>query len=165
MNYGEIINDFNSQRENLYNQFSIYFNNPTMFKIKDVNNYSMYMTKVYCLLTNSFRYIIVFVYKDYHPSMNQEKMSDLKWENIQTRTLQDHHNIPKHEYQPTRNSELFTPIYRTQKDSDKSTYNCEKFPLQITLLHDKGGANQYQDTGNVVTALETYNTIINFIDV
>tara|TARA_Y100000389_G_C17459622_1_gene520709 strand:- start:196 stop:699 length:504 start_codon:yes stop_codon:yes gene_type:complete len=165
MNYGEIINDFDHERDELYEHFYKYFNNPTMFKIKDINDYSMYITKVHCLLNNNFRYIIVFVFKDNEQVMNQQQLSQLKWENIQTRTLEDYHNIPQHKYQPTRNTELYTPIQRTLKDVDKSVYSCKKYPLLITLLHNKGGANQYQDTGNVVTALETYNTLVSIQNV
>ena len=165
MNYGEIINDFSSERDELYEYFYKYFDNPTMYKIKDINNYSMYFCKIHCLLNNNYRYIIVFVFNDNEPIMNQQRLSQLKWENLQTRTLEDHHDLPQHKYQPTRNSKLYTPINRIIKDKDKSVYSCDKLPLQITLLHNKGGANQYQDQGNVITALETYNTLINIQNV
>ena len=60
--YGEILDTFyDSGKENMYKAFTKYFNNPNMIKIKDVNGYSMYMTKTYCLLSNECRYIIVFV--------------------------------------------------------------------------------------------------------
>jgi hypothetical protein len=160
MNHGVIIQDLNFDVDNIYATVSTYFNNPTMHKIKNIENFSMYISKVKCLLSTFNRYIIVFVNQDDFPPNYKEKLSELKWVNLQTRTLTDNHNIPEHEYNPTRNTPLYTSIYRTSKDINNSKYACDKLPVEITLLHDKNGANQYQDKGFVVTALETYNTIL-----
>jgi hypothetical protein len=164
MNYGELINDFNYDRDFLYKKFGDYFNNPVMYKIKDIGKFSMYMSKVKCLLNNLNRYIIIFTLKDYNSIMYTENLKNLKWENIQTRSLNDEHNIPAHEYNPTRNTDLYVPITRTKKNTDTSVYSCGNFTLEILLLHDKGDTNQYQDNGNLVSAIETYKTIINIID-
>ena len=164
MNYGELIDNSSYEREMLYKNFSDYFNNPLMFKIKDIENFSMYITKVTCLLSNFYRYIYVFTPKDNNINMHQEYLRNLRWYNLQTRTLEDHHNIPLHYYEPTRNTQLYVPINRKDKNPDNSVYSCDKLPLEVLLLHEKGGANQYQDKGNLVSAIETYKTIINIID-
>ena len=165
MNYGEVIQDVNIQRENIYTLFARYFNNPKMFKIKNIKGYSLYACKVKCLLCIYTRYIMVFVNQDNTPISNEESLYDLKWESIQTRTLKEDYNLPIHEYQPTRNTELFSPIQRVEQNINSSNYASDKFPVFITLLNDKNGGSQYQDKGNIVSAIETYNTIISLKNV
>jgi len=164
MNYGELIDNSSFNREILYKNFSDYFNNPVMYKIKDIEDFSMYIAKVNCLLSTFYRYIYVFTQKDNNNNMNQEYLRDLKWYNLQTRTIEDQYNIPLHEYEPTRNTPLYVPINRKEKHPENSVYSCDKLAVEVLLLHEKGGANQYQDKGNLVSAIETYKTIINIID-
>lgn len=151
---------FKPDNENMYKAFDDYFNHPTMVKIKDVNGHSMYMSKTYCLLSKECRYIIVFVKADNMPIRTQELLSSLQWASLQTRTLEDHHSLPPHGYQPRREGPLNVIINRTSVTKEASTYSCEDFPLTVTLLPVKGGQNSYQDRGNIIAALETYNTII-----
>lgn len=158
--YGEMLGSYDPDREKLYVAFDNYFNHPTMVKIKDVNGYSMYMSKTYCLLSNECRYIIVFVKQDMMPARTQERLSTLVWESLQTRTLSDQHSLPPHGYQPRKDGPLNVIINRAQVTRDSSTYNCDVYPLTVTLLHGTGGGNQYQPRGNIIAALETYNTII-----
>ena len=56
----------------------------------------MYITKVFCLLSTFYRYIIVFAIKDNFPVRHTENLNNLKWENIQTRTLPDRHDLITH---------------------------------------------------------------------
>ena len=59
--YGQMLDSNDHDMEKMYQDFDDYFNHPIMVKIKDVNKHSMYMSKMYCLLSNECRYIIVFV--------------------------------------------------------------------------------------------------------
>lgn len=160
INNGEILSDFDPEKEKLYEDFDNYFNHPMMTKIKDVGIYSVYMCKTYCLLSNECRYIIVFVHNDAMPTGTQERLLTLKWISLQTRTLSDQHNIKSHSYQPKKQGPLNVPINRVQITSEASMYICENRPIKITLLHGKNGAIEYQDRGNIIAALETYQTII-----
>ena len=46
---------------------------------------------------------------------------------------------------------------------ETSTYGCDDLPIVITLLHtEKNTPTTYQNTGNIVNALETFQTIITF---
>ena len=52
-------------------------------------------------------------------------------------------------------------IHRTKITKEASTYQCEDYPLIITLLHDnKKNSDSYQSSGNIILALESWNTII-----
>jgi hypothetical protein len=158
--YTEIIETINSyDYQQMYTHFDTYFNHPIMVKTKDDKNYSMYMTKTYCLLSNMCRYIIVFVPKDNNPVNTKEKLSNLLWESLQTRTLTNNHTLLSHVYQPRKLNELNLPIHRLNVSDTSSTYSCNDLPITITILH-QNNKNEYQDKGNIIAALETYQTII-----
>ena len=60
MNYGEAFDvDFIPGKQNIYDMFTSYYNNPKMTKLKDIEQYSMYVAKAYCLLNKECRYLIV----------------------------------------------------------------------------------------------------------
>jgi hypothetical protein len=158
--YGEILESGDQSKENLYNEFDNYFNHPVMVKIKDVNNYSMYMCKTYCLLSNECRYIVVFVPQDNMPEKSKENLATMRWVSLQTRTLSDHHELPPHSYQPKRHPGLNYAIDRVNVSEDCSTYKCDHLPLTVTLLHGKNKPDDYQKKGTIIAALETYQTIL-----
>lgn len=157
--YGEIILDYNLETESVYKYFVDYFNNPTMTKIKNTLNLTMYLTKIECLLSNEFRYLIILIDEDNLPIGAQKLMSNLSWKSLQTRTLTENHTLPIHKYNPTNNTPLNKIIYRTNITDDFSTYECKQLSLTITLLH-KRDKNEYRAHGSVTNAIETYQTII-----
>uniref|UniRef100_A0A6C0CZ18 Uncharacterized protein n=1 Tax=viral metagenome TaxID=1070528 RepID=A0A6C0CZ18_9ZZZZ len=160
--YGELLHTYDPEKDNMYKLFCNYLNNPTMTKIKDVESFSMYMTKTYCMLNNQCRYIIAFVEYDNLAIQSKHQLVDLRWVSLQTRTLDDMHNLPAHSYIPKRGGELAIEINRISKNANNSTYVCPNLPITITLLHTKKNLNgmEYQDKGSVIAAIETYQTII-----
>ena len=169
--YGKIIEDIYNDNNKLsnpssmYNDFVNYFNNPTMTKINDNDDWSIYMSKTYCLLSTECRYIIAIIHRDGQALKTQQKLQNLKWVSIQTRTLNDRHDIPSHSYQPSiNNCPLNIPIKRIKITDEQSIYECSNLPVNIILLHtEKNKSSSYQKEGNIVSALETYQTIINLL--
>lgn len=157
--YGEILDIIEPDKENMYKAFDTYFNHPIMFKIKNINNYSMYMSKSECLLRNEYRYIICFIPEDSSIIGSKEQLSNLKWISFQTRTISEKHDLPFHKYQPIKDGPLNVIITRTSMCTESSTYKCDAFPLVITLLNKKTESD-YQPRGTIIAALETYSTII-----
>jgi hypothetical protein len=157
--YGEPLESFDPDKDIMYKAFDDYFNHPTMTKVKDINEHSMYISKMACLLGNECRYIVCFIEIDDLPIGTKEKLSNMRWLSLQTRSLSERYDLPCHGYQPRRDCSLGAVINRTEVTADASTYSCEVFPLVVTLLHKKG-ENDYQSRGNIVAALETYSTII-----
>ena len=166
MNYGELIDSsYNPNKEGIYALFVKYFGDLEMTKIKDVKSnyrtYSMYAAKIYCGLTIQNRYVIIFVQGDKLPKGTTEQLKNLQWITLQTRSLTDNHTIPAQRYKPRRMTEFMTKINMTKKDEKQFVYMAEKYPLEIILLPKKKGL-PYQPKGSIVSALETYNTIISF---
>lgn len=160
--YGELIDSgFDPYRENVYNLLVEYFENPTMTKIKDVDKYSMYMAKINAFLGIEYRYIIVFVFQNKEKNGHTETLQNLKWLSLQTRTMADEHNLPVHTYIPKRIMNLDQKISLIRKDDRQYFYKVDNLPISITLLA-KSKSLDYNSSGTVITALETYQTIVNF---
>ena len=166
--YGKVLNEYEPEKEHIYDSFVRFFNNPSMIKQKNVEGLSMYITKTFCLLSNECRYIIALVMEDDKEIGYIEKLNNLLWVSFQTRTLKGKMDTPSHSYTPQRGGPLDTQIIREQPNrktinQKASDYSCEKFPtIRVTLLHTDQGASEYQDTGAIITALETYQTVISF---
>ena len=159
--YGELIDSYEPELDEMYRAFYQYFNDPFMYKIKDVDTFSMYMCKNYCLLSKECRYIITFTNKDTISIGEKIRLSEQKWISLQTRTLEDKHNLPPHFYNVIAKGPLVSPIIRVSNTDEASTYSCEAFPITITLLSPKkSGVSGYQDRGIIMSAIETYHTII-----
>jgi len=162
MNYGELIGDFKPERDDIYDNFCGYFNNPTMTKIKDIENISMYGVKAYCLTSNTCRYIVIFIKNDNLSIGVKKRLTELKWESFQTRTLDSNifKNIETLSYIPEEKGPLLSKIHKKKMDDKSCTYQCEDYPLLITLLTDnKKNLDSYQSSGNIILALETWATI------
>ncbi|MHA2038979.1 MAG: hypothetical protein ACW98X_21330 [Promethearchaeota archaeon] len=168
MEYGVVINhdiqNIDQNKQYTYDMFSEYFNNPLMYKLKDIeDSFSMYVCKNYCLLSKYCRYIIVVVKKDNYNLNKILNLKDLYWINLQTRTIEDGPSLPTtHNYIPTIKTSLACNIVRYQKSNKKSMYLCEKLNLNIELLNTEDDEFEYSNKGTIVNAIETFQTIITF---
>jgi hypothetical protein len=158
--YGQIVSDCEPEIDELFDNFVTFFGNPKMYKIKDVEHFSMYMTKTECLLTNECRYLVAFIRMDAMPVNHMETLSDLKWVSFQTRTMADRHNIPAHGYKAIHGP-LKHVITKIEEKNEMCVYSCEDFPITITLFNKKNGP-AYQNKGTIGNALETFQTIVTF---
>ena len=162
--YGQVINPhYDPSKNRVYEAFTDYFNNPLLTKIKNVDNYTVYMARIHSMLGNSYRYLVLFVERDVNMFGTTKHMKELTWISLQTRTLEDKHDLKSHTYQAEQKPPLNQKINIQNQNETKSTYNSIDFPLVITLLHTrKNNSYQYQPTGTIVSAIETFQTIINF---
>ena len=162
--YGQIINpQYDPSKNIIYESFCDYFGNPILTKIKDVESFSVYMSRIYTMIGNSYRYLILFIKKDINRVGFTQSMKTAEWISLQTRTLEDIHDLKPHKYQAKITGELSQKVNIKSRDEKQSVYESEKFKLFITLLHTrKNFTYQYQNTGTIISCLETYQTIINF---
>ena len=165
---GELLDPYyDTLRDTIYPLFVKYFGNPEMTKIKNVKNYgddeeySMYMCKIHALLISEFRYIIVFIFKDDLPIGSKVNLEALPWMSLQTRTMQEEHDLPLYSYIPRRLAMLDKKISLVKQDERSYTYHAENSPIVITLLAKmKDTTAEYPPTGTVCMALETYQTVV-----
>ena len=162
--YGQLLDaGYDPTKDNLYKLFAQYFNNPIMTKLKNVNGYSMYIAKIYALLGIKHRYIIVFIPEDNHSIGTQEYLENLHWSSLQTRTLTEEHLLSPHTYIPSRFPALNKKITLIKYDKKQYVYSVEDLPLIVTLLpSDKSKGIEYNSSGSLVAALETFQTIVSY---
>lgn len=160
--YAEFIDGGDLNRLQTYTMFYTYFDDPKVSKVKDADQYSIYATKIKTMMSRDKRYLFVMMKKDTNPVGHILKLSDMYWDAIQTRSLQDDYNVPVSTYVVKRSSAYVAPIFVREKEDDKYTYDCPEYGLTVTLLFNKNQTRIYQDKGNVCAAIETYNTIFSF---
>jgi hypothetical protein len=162
--YGQVINpQYDPSKNHVYEAFTDYFNDPVLTKIKNVNKYTVYMVRIHAMLGNAYRYLVLFVDRDVNMFGTTKNMKELVWISLQTRTLEDHHDLKSHTYQAQLTPPLNQKITIQNQNEKQSTYYSDTFPLVVTLLHTrKNNSYQYQPTGTIISALETFQTIINF---
>lgn len=160
-----IIDDFELKKTTIYNNFVEYFENPIMTKIKDVNIYSMYISKIDCNLSTYKRYLIILVLKDNILVGNTQFLNQLNWNCLQTRELQETYDIKPHFYVPKKITKLNCSIIKENDTDGGSEYTCFDLPLKVTLLHINKKKDYYEfpHKGSLVAAIETYKTVITLI--
>lgn len=159
MNLGEIIDDsIISKKHKTYKHFDDYFNNPVLYKIKNIQNYSMYIVPIRNMISES-RYLIVFVRGDKHPIGHKNNLSNMEWISLQTNIIKNtKYSLPYHSYTPSLNTPLNTPIHLTKMTPDSYDYHCSTYGLNLSLILDDKNKH-YVHNGNLVNAIETYRTI------
>lgn len=159
--YGEILDNINSEANELREAFVAYFNDPEMTKTKDTTGCGVYMAKNYCLLSRMCRYLVVIVPGDKNRVGTKKPLRLLEWMSFQTRTLSESYDLPSHSYIAKRGGPLDVKIKRVKVLEGGSTYECEKFNISVTLLHvNNKKVEDYQENGTLIAALETFNTVI-----
>jgi hypothetical protein len=169
MDYGELLDDYVPERDNIYSYFVKYFNNPTMTKVKDINQsngkkFSMYVCKIYGLLSNENKYIICITHGNNSSIGSVEELRTIHWISLQTRRLLEKYKCLTHSYIAKIEGPLDEVIERFETGDKASSYHCENIPeIVITLLHtEKKGPHVYQNKGKIINALETFETIVTF---
>ena len=168
MEHGHFINEIHSEYkpnnkieiDNFYDIFCKYFDDPILKKVKDDEHFSVYMTRINCLLIGVCRYVLVNVPKDGLPVGTEKKLSTMGWAVLQTRTLGGKINCTNSSYKP-KTEEIFESqlsiIKRTKKYSE---YNCENIPIKVNIFHKKNEEFEYPNNGKLNSAIEIYNTAI-----
>ena len=169
MEYGHFINDANNDTKpseenvemgNFYDTFCQYFDNPTMTKIRDDPYFSIYATRINCLLIGLCRYVVVNIPKDNVPIGTDRKMNTMPWTILQTRTMSDKVKCTNSTYKPKTSAIFESQLSITKRTSKSSEYNCVNIPVSVTIFHKKKDEFEYPNNGKLNSAIEIYNTAI-----
>ena len=161
MNNYTFINDSEDVKTyHLRSLFSSYFNNPLMTKVKDENEYSVYMVEINTNTFRSKRYIICFAEIDHNPVEYKARLDSLQYKILQTRTLTNTYNLNIHNYRIDKNH-MFSKYFIKMVNNKNNTYEYRvenNMGIHIFLLNDN--KRSYNHSGTMSSAIETYNTII-----
>lgn len=141
-----------------------YFNDPYMKILKKDNGVHIYGCKITSLILNGHRYIFVAVTEE---EVNKRglgelvKMGKLPFFSLQTRSIPESYDLPKHTYSARTYEKFLIPIkYKDETQTCTNYKSTSNPPFTVTLLHQKKGSSPYGYSGNLSSALETYKTII-----
>ena len=145
----------------IYNFFVHYFDNPTMKKFKEVNGIVFFGCRIPTHLAVNSKYIIATVEAATAPRGESVTLDQIDWTSLQTRILDEKHNVPVHKYIEKTNQYTTADINVFEKSDSMYKYKCSKMPgLTIALLFTKAQTRIYADVGTVKMAIETYNTVV-----
>lgn len=153
------------ERQMVYDLVISHVGNPQMKKTRVDNDYSLYMVEVASMLLNEKRFFIALVLNDSRPVGTMDYLSNIKWSSFQARTLQEAHplDMPVHNYVVSRGLASSVVIVVLSRDKSVTNYAADKCPgIVVSLLHTKNQEYEYPNEGNIASALETYQTIIQF---
>ena len=173
---GRLSQEFDPWRERARSSFRVlvneYFESPTLVKLRETPTTDIWYCNIRTLLKQQTRLLLAITPRSSIPIGTLNPLEQLQWSSIQTRTLPEYmKDVPFHEYTPKHNTRLKIPISVDARKSEYTSYSpvdkMSTVNFVVHLLHssedDEGGIYQYQDTGNVITAIETYKTIINLM--
>jgi len=150
-------------REEWYDLFASYYNDPQMVKIRNQGDYSMYGVRLPCFLLNESRYLIVLCPVDVYEVHTKRPIRDLRWLSLQARSLHEEGltHLPTHTYSIKRGRKYEIPLRMIHRTETATTYTTTPESIHVALLHTrKNNEYEYSQEGNLVSALETFQTVI-----
>jgi len=137
-----------------------YYGNPTLYKWENKQGHSLYICKIRSLTLNNNRYLIAAADEDVYLPNTPKLLSDIRWRVFQARELSDKllTEQPAHSYQPrSTNSQT---IQKLKKDDVYTYYTCPELGIDVLLLNDEKAIYEYPASATLVSALETYKTLL-----
>ncbi len=138
-----------------------------MTKINQHGIYGVYKALIDSLTTDGNKYIVAIVPNDNTPNGSEKLLSSLKWIIFQTRMTNNiekefnGQNVQPQSYQIKRDNILFDTIRLQGENQGKAVYLPDTLPLKVEILLLKEN-DHFSEEGNIIAALETYQTIISF---
>jgi hypothetical protein len=105
---------------------------------------------------------------DNNPIHTIKPLLDLNWKCFQARSLNseeyDNIDIITHTYVIKKSLSYLLNVKKKNATKEYSTYIFEnnEFPIEIILLHTHENEFEYPPTGNLISCLETFQTILQF---
>jgi len=157
------------KKEYLYDLLCRYYDSPDLWKLQNGDgnhDYCLYGVQLPCFLLNEKRYLMVLCPLDTSPVGTQRNLRDLRWISLQARSLQDDKfaSLPTHSYEIKRDPAFSLSLHIFYRSTDISTYHCvDPYPLEVSLLHVRKDEYEYPNDGTLVSALESFQTILQWL--
>ena len=154
------------ERNDIRKILTDYFDNPVVKFMKKEDGMYIYGAKIGFPLLSGYRYLFIsFPESIVNKSANLKEelfMDFIPFTHLQTREIKDVYNLPVTNYQAKNTSRYIIPIQQTEENDMMTIYKSMNNDFQVILLQGKI-KKPYQFNGNLVKALETYNTIVKIL--
>lgn len=143
---------------------NFYFKDLLFTQVDRKQGYTIYGAAIKSMIGGGKqRYILLFV-SNHLAIKKQAKITELPWQNLQTRNLQYSYKLKRQDWMPPRDMPniLFGVVNRTK---NYSTYYNPEFPFEIILLHEakKKTMYQYNNKLTLTSIIETFNSVFNYM--
>jgi len=152
---------FDPARTKTYGLIISIYKDPILTKTKDDGKKAVYMGKTSCLLINECRYLIATVPHDINELGAKCNLSKLHWTDFQTRTLKGKFAC---DTCSSANLTLQSPALELfERNQQYTQYKSDEHGIKVSLLHTKtNNLYEYPEYGDIISALELYQTVISF---
>ena len=144
--------------------FNKYFENLVFTRIEEKQGFVIYGAGIAAMFGAGMqRYILLFI-PSHLAFKNQAKISELSWQNLQTRSLAYSYKLKAQSWNMARDvPDILLNV--AERNKNYSTYKGNDFPFEILLLHDpkKKTSYQYHNKIMISAAVETFNAVFNYI--
>lgn len=145
-----------------------YYDSPNVEKVKSSDRHAIYMCRLTSLLLNERRFLVVMCQEDHQAIGYVQPLGDIYWSCFQARVLQDdeYHDIVTHSYTTKASPQYTWNVNMVISNKEYSVYRdpSKTYPVEITLLHTTMEEYEYPPSGSFASCLETYQTVLRFID-
>jgi len=162
LRYGHTFDQtFDPAKTNTYGLIISIYKDPILTKTKDDGKKAVYMGKTSCLLINECRYLIATVDHDANNVGAKVNLSTLNWTDFQTRTLKGKFAC---DTCGSANLTLQSPsLELVERNPHYTQYKSGEHNIKVSLLHTKtNNLYEYPESGDIISALELYQTVISF---
>ena len=161
--YGTVFDkNFNLKRDQFRNLIVEYYQNPTLQKLKNTKTDSIYIARVDNNLLAEKQYIVATCNRDNLPIGMMVSLANIRWNSFQTRYLKDINAI-SFTFTIPKDEKFNLQLQLVERQEEISKYRVQNNKLvSISLLHNNKNLYEYPNTGTLITALETFKTIITF---
>lgn len=159
--------------QDVYGAFIDYYGDIELKMIKSEQGYNVYCTRVNSGLSMT-RYIFVVSptpqtnITDITPIDGETvTLNSLDWVSFQTRTTEEHYNVPSINLYTGKDRSQSLPDMLTfiARDAESTEYRCETLPIKVNLVHDIKKKNIYQfpDRCKLYQALESFSCVVELL--
>lgn len=155
---------YHPEHDKAYEAILSHVGNPLMQKIRQTEQFGIFMVEITSMLLNEKRFMIAMLANDNRPIGSIDYLSNLKWTSFQMRTLSEPQplQIAPHNYIVQRGLSSTIPLWCVSRNTQMSTYQSDTLPIVVSLLHTRNNEYEYPNEGNLASAIETFQTIIQF---
>lgn len=141
-----------------------YFEGLVFSKVEEKDGFAVYMARIADqLISDGSKYVVAFV--PLHLAVKvQAKLSELAWQNLQTRTVKQSYRIPPQRWVVPQGVPFlrFTLVSRT---STHTLYKSDQIPFELLMMHNekKKTLYQYYPTIHLPAGLDSYGCVLHYV--
>lgn len=141
-----------------------YFENLEFFKVEEKDGFAVYMARIHDqLITDGSKYVVAFVPIQLGIK-TRAKLSELAWQNLQTRTIRQSYRIPAQIWNIPQGVP-FLKFELKERTEGYSKYTSQQAPFELMMIHNEKKKTKYQyyPTIYLPAGLDSYGCVIHYV--